>query len=98
MGSPAKKFHRKYTFDDYLTWPDDERWEIIDGEAYDMTPEREPRPLPEPGVENAAKLNQYLFLCEFLCVSVALWRMCFLLRFNTGRRSRRTPPGKTPFR
>lgn len=38
MGSPAKRFHRKYTFDDYLSWPDGERWEIIDGEAYAMTP------------------------------------------------------------
>ncbi|MEA4964057.1 hypothetical protein [Lutispora sp.] len=29
---------RKYTYQDYKTWPDDERWEIIDGEAYNMTP------------------------------------------------------------
>ncbi len=29
---------RKYTWKDYLSWPDDERWEVIDGEAYDMTP------------------------------------------------------------
>ena len=34
----AKKIERKYTYEDYLTWPDDERWEIIDGEAYDMSP------------------------------------------------------------
>ncbi|MBP7635290.1 Uma2 family endonuclease [Candidatus Ozemobacteraceae bacterium] len=27
-----------YTYADYLTWPEDERWEIIDGEAFDMTP------------------------------------------------------------
>lgn len=27
-----------YTYGDYLTWSDDERWEIIDGEAFDMTP------------------------------------------------------------
>ena len=38
MGSPAKKGVHKFTFADYLTWPDEERWEIIDGEAYDMTP------------------------------------------------------------
>jgi len=25
---------RKWTYADYLTWPDDERWEIIDGIAY----------------------------------------------------------------
>jgi Uma2 family endonuclease len=28
----------KYAYSDYLTWPDDERWEIIDGDAYNMTP------------------------------------------------------------
>lgn len=29
---------QKYTYQDYLTWPDGERWEIIDGIAYNMTP------------------------------------------------------------
>lgn len=28
----------KYTYADYCTWPDDERWEIIDGVAYSMAP------------------------------------------------------------
>jgi len=28
----------KYTYSDYLTWPDDERWEIINGTAYNMSP------------------------------------------------------------
>ncbi len=28
----------KWTYADYLTWPDDERWEIIDGVAYSMSP------------------------------------------------------------
>lgn len=37
MASPAEK-NRKFTYDDYLTWPDEERWELIDGEAYNMTP------------------------------------------------------------
>jgi len=27
-----------YTYRDYLTWPDGERWEIIGGEAFSMTP------------------------------------------------------------
>ncbi|NOZ68284.1 MAG: Uma2 family endonuclease [Deferribacteres bacterium] len=34
----AKKSEGKYTYADYLSWPADERWEIIDGAAYDMTP------------------------------------------------------------
>jgi Uma2 family endonuclease len=27
-----------YTWDDYRSWSDDERWEIIDGDAYAMSP------------------------------------------------------------
>jgi Uma2 family endonuclease len=38
MGFAAKKQIRNYTYGDYLTWSDDERWEIINGEAYDMSP------------------------------------------------------------
>ncbi len=29
---------KRYTFADYQTWPDSERWEIIDGAAYMMSP------------------------------------------------------------
>ena len=28
----------KYTYGDYLTWSDEERWELIDGVPYQMTP------------------------------------------------------------
>jgi len=34
---PAKK-QKKYTYEDYLQFPDELRCEIIDGEIYDMTP------------------------------------------------------------
>jgi Uma2 family endonuclease len=27
-----------FTWSDYRVWPDDERWEIVGGEAYDMSP------------------------------------------------------------
>ena len=27
-----------YTYGDYLKWPEDERWELIEGQAYAMTP------------------------------------------------------------
>ncbi len=37
MPSPALK-DNGYTYTDYRTWPDDERWEIIDGGVYDMSP------------------------------------------------------------
>jgi Uma2 family endonuclease len=33
----AEKFQQKYTYADYALWPDDERWELINGEAYAMT-------------------------------------------------------------
>jgi Uma2 family endonuclease len=38
MGLPAVKDDRVYRYRDYRTWPDDERWELIDGVAYDMSP------------------------------------------------------------
>ena len=37
MASPAGKTH-KFTYGDYLSWTDEERWELIDGEAFNMTP------------------------------------------------------------
>jgi len=38
MVAPAKKIGERYTYADYLTWPDDERWELFAGVPYDMTP------------------------------------------------------------
>ena len=29
---------KKFTYKDYLKWPDDERWELINGVPYNMTP------------------------------------------------------------
>jgi Uma2 family endonuclease len=42
MASPAEK-NGKFTYGDYLSWTDEERWELIDGQAYNMTlaPSRE---------------------------------------------------------
>jgi len=37
MVEPVRS-NEHYTYADRLTWPEDERWEIIDGVAYDMTP------------------------------------------------------------
>jgi len=33
-----EKLDKKFSYADYLSWPDDERWEIIKGVAYDMSP------------------------------------------------------------
>lgn len=33
-----QKPFKKYTYGDYLTWPDDQRWEIIEGVPYQLAP------------------------------------------------------------
>ena len=38
MSATVAKTDRRFTYQDYLRWPDEERWEIIDGRAYNMTP------------------------------------------------------------
>ena len=38
MSLLKKKFNKRITWQDYLSWPDDERWEVIDGVAYYMSP------------------------------------------------------------
>ena len=38
METSPKKLNRKFTYKDYLSWPEGERWELIDGVAYDMSP------------------------------------------------------------
>ncbi|WP_425059233.1 hypothetical protein SCACP_39100 [Sporomusa carbonis] len=37
MSHPLPK-HKKYTYADYLTWPLEERWELIDGVPHNMSP------------------------------------------------------------
>jgi hypothetical protein len=32
--SPGLKVQERFTYADYITWPDDERWELIYGVAY----------------------------------------------------------------
>lgn len=38
MGPLAERMNERYTYGDYLTWDDGQRWELIDGVAYNMTP------------------------------------------------------------
>jgi Uma2 family endonuclease len=38
MGEPARQLEGRYTYGDYRTWPMDERWELIDGAAWSMSP------------------------------------------------------------
>ncbi len=38
MAVPAHKNAEHFTYSDYLNWPKNERWELIDGKPYDMSP------------------------------------------------------------
>lgn len=38
MSVPLKKQKEKYSYGDYRMWPDDEKWEIINGVPYYMSP------------------------------------------------------------
>ncbi|MBI5418361.1 Uma2 family endonuclease [Candidatus Poribacteria bacterium] len=38
MPYAIRKQVQKYTYGDYINWPEDERWELIDGVAYNMSP------------------------------------------------------------
>jgi len=38
MGLAATKDEHRYTYGDVLKWPEDERWELIDGVPFDMSP------------------------------------------------------------
>ena len=37
MSIPVKKENHKFTYKEYCSWPDEERWELIDGIAYNMS-------------------------------------------------------------
>ncbi len=39
----ANKVNEKFTYQDYLNWSDDERWEIIGGVPYNMSPAPTPK-------------------------------------------------------
>jgi len=38
MAIPIRKEDVRFTYADYVSWPDDERWEIIDGIPFAMSP------------------------------------------------------------
>ncbi len=38
MADPTVKRDQHYTYSDYRSWPEDERWELIEGVAWDMSP------------------------------------------------------------
>lgn len=38
MSYPIRKQEQRYTYKDYLTWDEEERWELLDGIPYNMSP------------------------------------------------------------
>ena len=38
MGTLAETKQRRFSYKDYCSWTDDDRWELIDGVEYDMSP------------------------------------------------------------
>jgi len=38
MGNPELAPKERFTYRNYRTWPEEERWEIIDGQAWSMSP------------------------------------------------------------
>jgi len=57
--APKTGVSTRYTYGDYLTWPEEERWELIDGEAFAMTPA--PTPIhQEVVVELATQIRTFL--------------------------------------
>jgi Uma2 family endonuclease len=38
MGNPAVDIGDRFTYRHYRTWPDEERWELIEGHAWSMSP------------------------------------------------------------
>jgi Uma2 family endonuclease len=37
VADPIRRDDRRFTYGDYVAWPDDERWELIDGVAFNMS-------------------------------------------------------------
>jgi Uma2 family endonuclease len=58
MADPARTGDGRRTYGDYVTWPEGERWELIDSVAYDMSP---------------APTQRHQALCMELSVQIALF-------------------------
>ena len=59
MGLRKNKTDYMFTYKDYSSWPENERWELIDGVAYDMSPAPS-RKHQEISFELAGLLREYL--------------------------------------
>ncbi len=59
MGPLSLKVEERYSYGDYLTWDDDQRWELIDGIPYSISPGPNRRH-QEISMELSAQIHSYL--------------------------------------
>ncbi|NCN04950.1 MAG: Uma2 family endonuclease [Spirochaetales bacterium] len=57
QGSSAVKSDEVFTYKEYKTWPDDQRWELIEGRPYSMSPAPTPKHQRFLGVLNSQLEN-----------------------------------------
>ena len=68
MGTPARKIDERYTYADYLTWDDDYRCELINGEVWDMSPAPN---LKHQNISRNFSLRLFTFLEGKKCIPFA---------------------------
>ncbi|MCU0288973.1 MAG: Uma2 family endonuclease [Acidobacteria bacterium] len=59
MPVPLQKDIERFTYAQYITWPDQERWELIEGIPYDMSPDPS-RYHQEISMNLAFEINKFL--------------------------------------
>ncbi len=59
MPEPMRKDVERFTYAHYVTWPDEERWELINGIPYDMSPAPS-RYRQEISMNLASEINRFL--------------------------------------
>ena len=78
---PVLQKTQRYTYADYCTWDDNERWELIDGVAYAMSP-----PAPTESHQSISG-NIYLHIGQFLRgKGCKVFYAPFDVRLNAGKK------------
>lgn len=60
MSESAQRSEQSFTYQDYLTWPLNERWELLNGRAFNMTPAPPSRRHQEISAQLLTLFNNYL--------------------------------------
>lgn len=59
MGLPLRKDDELFTYGHYLSWPDEERWELIEGIPFDMSPAPNPYH-QEISIKLSSRIHRFL--------------------------------------